>query len=984
MKQCISLYKADIVFINETHFNDDILDAEIAIDGYMIFRKDRDFSINNDCRSDHTSNGGGSIIYVKCSVNASKVDSFIAPDSVAVEIETSIGKVNLACIYRSQSLNVTQNNCMLQAMAHLSNQNEESIIVGDFNLPNVSWVTGTVDAPWSTTNKSLVAQKKFMEFVHNNGLVWSISNEITRRRVVDGIVQESTLDQILCTNDAIISDFNIISPLGKSDHVCFNIDLNVYSGVRDNDIFENDNVKVWGKIHPHELLSLSNDINWNFSKDELPTENMWEELHGKLTQISDTVPTRTKSNNMPWSNSALKRNRKSKDKMWAKFDLDPTTENFNIALSKQGQYELCEVSAKVKYERKITNILKSNCKPFYSYLRSKRVLKTCVGTLNKPDGSTTTDATETAEVFADAFSSVFVNEPYGPLDSKCYNLGTHDQIEDIVIYFDDVQKELQKLDISKSQGPDDIHPKLLKSLSSSIGFVSAVTNLFQKCALTCTIPSKWKEANVIALFKKGCKKEPLNYRPVSLTCILCKLYEKLLRRHILKHIEGNIIGSQHGFVEKKSCLSNLLETVETILNILDEGAPVDVFYFDFCKAFDSVPHYRLLTKMESMGISGKTLNIIADFLSGRSLRTCVGGCLSSSRRVRSGVPQGSVLGPLLFVMFINDLPDGLNGVARLFADDLKLIVDASNTNSVNHDIRILQEWESLWLLKFNPTKCKVMHLNYNSNPLNEYSFNGVVLESIEKEKDLGVTTTSSLFWNEQIKACLSKANKMISWVTRNLILRDKTVMLNVYKTIIRPHLEYCTQLWSPVAGYGNWSMILELEGVQRRFTRLIDDIGTLPYSQRLDILKLTTLAERRIRGDLIEAFKIINNIVEYGQNVFELGRSGSNILSRPSSNTDSKIRKLKNSFISERVIPYWNKLPIDVKHVTTVNSFKIALDVFKRNNLLMDTGNFWEVSDEVLNRIEGPSYLSNKKKHNEYLFRNPIVARKRGINLYIK
>ena len=156
------------------------------------------------------------------------------------------------------------------------------------------------------------------------------------------------------------------------------------------------------------------------------------------------------------------------------------------------------------------------------------------------------------------------------------------------------------------------------------------------------------------------------------------------------------------------------------------------------------------------------------------------------------------------------------------------------------------------------------------------------------------------------------------------------------------------------------------------------------YSQRLEILKLTTLAERRIRGDLIEAFKIINNLVEYGNNVFRLGRSGSNILSRPSVNTDSKIRKLKNSFLSERVIPYWNKLPTEVKHVSNVDSFKAALDVFKRNTLLIDTGNFWEVSDDVLNRIEGPSYLSSKKRHIEYLVRNPIIAKKRGINLFTK
>ena len=200
-----------------------------------------------------------------------------------------------------------------------------------------------------------------------------------------------------------------------------------------------------------------------------------------------------------------------------------------------------------------------------------------------------------------------------------------------------------------------------------------------------------------------------------------------------------------------------------------------------------------------------------------------------------------------------------------------------------------------------------MHLNYNNNPLNSYCFHDTVLDSVENEKDLGVITTSSFKWDDQIKACMSKANKMISWVTRNFILRDKKVMLNIYKTLIRPHLEYCTQLWSPVAAHGNWAMIMELERVQRRFTRMIDGIGVLPYSERLDALKLTTLAERRIRGDLIETFKIVNNIVNYGQDIFYLGRSGYNILSRPSYNKSKDVRKLVNSFLSERVIGYWNK-----------------------------------------------------------------------------
>ena len=221
---------------------------------------------------------------------------------------------------------------------------------------------------------------------------------------------------------------------------------------------------------------------------------------------------------------------------------------------------------------------------------------------------------------------------------------------------------------------------------------------------------------------------------------------------------------------------------------------------------------------------------------------------------------------------------------------------------------------------------------------------------------------------------------MISWVTRNIVNKERNVMLSIYKTLIRPKLEYCVQVWNPVACHGNWSIIIELENVQRRFTRMINNIGLLPYSERLLALNLTTLAERRIRGDLIETYRIMNGIVEYGQDIFNVSRSGSNIISKLRCDSNNSVKKLRTSFISERVKIFWNSLPVSVKTSSSVEMFKANLENLKKDSSTCSESNFWDVSRVLLDKIEGPSYVESKERHNAYLIENPYVARKCNIN----
>jgi ribonuclease P/MRP protein subunit RPP40 len=516
-------------------------------------------------------------------------------------------------------------------------------------------------------------------------------------------------------------------------------------------------------------------------------------------------------------------------------------------------------------------------------------------------------------------------------------------MEDLVISESDVKKLLLEVNINKAMGPDDIHPKLINFLAQDNNFVTAITKLFNTCLQQETIPNIWKTALVIPLHKKGSVHEPNNYRPVSLTCILCKIYEKLIRKHLLIYVSGIISSKQHGFVPGKSCLSNLLEAIEAVHKFLSEESCADILYFDFAKAFDSVPHYRLLTKLQAMGINQQFINIISNFLTDRTMKVKVGKSISEPKPVLSGVPQGSVLGPLLFLLFINDLPESVKSIVKLFADDLKMIVSPYDFGKTQLDLSALHMWESKWLLKFNLEKCYVLYLG-KYNPHNVYKLSGTVLNETKKEKDLGIPFNDQFNFNDAISALVAKAKSTLFWFLRNTVSRESHIMVKAFKCIVRPHIEYCCQAWAPKARHGNWAVILELENVQRLFSRMVRGMDNLPYRARLNKLGLTTLLERRMRGDLIEVYKILNDFTNYGKEFFNLSQRTGNLVVRPNTKT--------MDFFSERVINLWNKLPEYVKKSVSVNSFKNNFDKFRKNGILNNlSGRFWELSEEIFRRI---------------------------------
>ena len=233
------------------------------------------------------------------------------------------------------------------------------------------------------------------------------------------------------------------------------------------------------------------------------------------------------------------------------------------------------------------------------------------------------------------------------------------------------------------------------------------------------MPRIWKDATITSIFKKGDNSNPGNYRPVSLTSIVCKVMESIIRDKIMKHLHLNDLLSecQHGFIPMRSCVTNLLEVINKWTGALDEGKPIDAVYLDFAKAFDSVPHQHLILKIDSYGIMSKVQNWIRAFLTDRRQRVSISGSVSEWSPVTSGV-QGSILGPVLFVIFINDLPDVLNSWCQMYADDTKYQQQWTLKRKVRCSTDV--EWADRWQLHFNAAKCKVIHLGRN-NPAHKYT-----------------------------------------------------------------------------------------------------------------------------------------------------------------------------------------------------------------------------------------------------------------------
>ena len=329
--------------------------------------------------------------------------------------------------------------------------------------------------------------------------------------------------------------------------------------------------------------------------------------------------------------------------------------------------------------------------------------------------------------------------------------------------------------------------------------LTTLCKLFQFCLDCGTLPSIWKVAHITPVFKGGYRKDPLNYRPISLTCCICKLMESCIREMLWQFwFERSLMNpSLFGFTPNSSCTYQLLQYMDEITNSVDHGSWIDAAYLDFSKAFNSVPHDRLLRKLSALGIKRLLLNWIRSFLTHRTEIVAVEGSHSISKQMISEVPQGSCLGSILFIAYVNDINDCHQNTTILkYADDIKIYSSQSGSSNLSpsilqHNLDSLNSWASCWQLRFNVNKCSIMHFG-NNNPENHYHLGGLPIPNASIVKDLGIFISSNLKSSQHVSKIVKRAKSILAIIKRTIVSRDEHVFLKLYKQLVRPHLEYAS------------------------------------------------------------------------------------------------------------------------------------------------------------------------------------------------
>ena len=911
-----------------------ISDAQVSIPNFDVIRQDR-----------IKSKRGGVLLHVNNSLPASDINKFDDDTCAAVICTVKSINTKVASIYRPPSASRASFERLLSFLhANLEDNSPgnqmDIIIMGDFNLPGISWEDGNFSVKTKKPTKSEALLLNFME------------DHLLSQYVSIPTRQQNTLDLLLTNNPNLVLHTSA-EETNISDHKLVKINTTFSltskktknSPVFKDHTFRNLNLQ---KANFEDINSHLSSINWDELKS-LCTPEEFPELM-RLTVLQTCMlyaPLKSDQSgkvgpHLRHRNTLRRRKRKIKPQVEALSRKQPKCPKL-IKL----RAEIYDIDQKIKEsvmterkdrEAKALLTIIENPRYFFSYAKRFAKKKSTVGPLLNENSELVDDAKVMADLLQKQYSSVFSDPNSEKKKSPNINAEINTTISDIEITTENIIKAINEIAENSACGDEDIPAIILKKCKHTLSY--PILLIWKESFQRGFIAKKFKTQIITPIHKKDSKAEPANYRPIALTSHIIKVFERIIKVQMIAHILANNIlcKNQHGFWKGRSCLTQLLHHIDIIINNLLANSDTDVVYLDFAKAFDKVDHQILLKKLHAYGVRGKLLTWLNCYLSNRWQTVVINGAHSTPTRVISGVPQGTVLGPLLFILYLNDLNKCIkHSVVSSFADDTRLkraINTTHDTTLLQNDLNSSIKWSEENNMLLHQKKFElVTHSTGHSNllqelpfysELNEYHTEDAIISPQDKVRDLGVLISSNLSWSPHIAKITDDARKISSWILSVFLDRSAQTLLPLFKCLVRSRLEYCSAVWSP----SKVEDIMRLESVQRSLTARIDNVKHLHYWDRLRELNLMSLQRRRERYIIIQVFKLLHGLApnDIGLEFHTSPRRGVCCIVPPLvRGSKPKIQRLYDNSFKVVGAKMWNLLPSTIRKKTTLDSFKASL-----------------------------------------------------------
>lgn len=850
----------DVIILTETWLLPHHLTNEIFDDDWITFRKDR-----FNC----TTRGGGVIIAVRKHLNCTELN--VAPDHLEqlwVKVKISSHFVYLCSIYippNSSLETYSDNISVIEGVVESTEPCDRVFIAGDFNLPDLKW-------QHDEDNRCLMIPTNVGEFESSivDSLTLSNLNQISNvsndnNRFLDLIFTDQHDDfDVTPAPSTLCSKFRNLT-----HHKAIELTIFFF----DNASLDQPAMQYYDFDRAdYDAVNVAlQAVDWSLLDSDCDIDSRVNRFYAILQQIIEShfvVKIRRCSLSQPWLTRDLKSLRNRRNKAYKKFKRTNAISDEQQFVWLSMLFHNLNNQAYNDYVTGLGQKLANNPKSFWKFVNNKRKTKGLPISVSF-DGQTSSSDSERCDFFAKFFESVY--SPATEItDTEFSYLLDSPQIPicDFTLSEEQVFAALSSLDVNKGAGPDNIPPKFLRNTAATLS--RPLSLIFEMSLRDGQLPKLWKISYLTPIHKSGRRDVVTNYRGIAKLSVMPKLFEKLICDFLTPLILPVLHRSQHGFIRKKSTNTNLIEYCTTLIRNMSDGFQTDVLYTDFSKAFDKVNHNLLLLKLELLGLDASLLEWLSSYLSGRIQAVKIGDVVSRDINVTSGVPQGSHLGPLLFLLFVNDITLFLGDVDYLmYADDLKvfkLVRDDDDVNALQVAANAIDQWCVDNYMFLNINKCNIITFTRKRDPVRHaYTIRSECISRVEVVKDLGVWLDEKLLFKKHLDVVVAKANSILSLIKRfGKEFKDVFVIKTLFQSLVLSLIEYGSVIWMPAFNVD----INRLESIQKQFLLFcLRDLGWRdryrlpPYRHRLNLLNMLTIRDRHEMMSSLFVYDVLNKNV---------------------------------------------------------------------------------------------------------------------------